>query len=80
MVLSKNVNNKKCAPKLVIFNKKEIEKDSDDFWHKKLTLKAKFWPLLTAHQTSYNHNKFSVSFYVLQCSKVHLIRAYLDTI
>ena len=27
-----------------------------------------------------NHNKFSVSFYVLQCSKVHLIRAYLDTI
>ena len=28
---SKNVNNKKCAPKLVFFNEKKIEKDSDDF-------------------------------------------------
>ena len=28
MILSKNVNNKKCAPKLVFFNEK---KDSDDF-------------------------------------------------
>ena len=28
--LSKNVNNKKCAPKLVFFNEKK-EKDSDDF-------------------------------------------------
>ena len=30
MMLSKNVNNKKCAPKLVFFNEKN-EKDSDDF-------------------------------------------------
>ena len=30
-MLSKNINNKKCAPKLVFFNEKEIEKDSDDF-------------------------------------------------
>ena len=30
MVLSKNFNNKKCALKLVFFNKKN-EKDSDDF-------------------------------------------------
>ena len=30
MILSKNVNNKKCAPKLVFFNEKN-EKDSDDF-------------------------------------------------
>ena len=28
--LSKNVNNKKCAPKLIFFNKKN-EKDSDNF-------------------------------------------------
>ena len=27
----KNVNNKKCAPKLIFFNKKKIEKDSDNF-------------------------------------------------
>ena len=31
MMLSKNVNNKKCAPKLILFNEKKIEKDSDDF-------------------------------------------------
>ena len=31
-MLSKNVNNKKCAPKLIFFNeKKKIEKDSDNF-------------------------------------------------
>ena len=30
MMLSKNVNNKKCAPKLILFNEKN-EKDSDDF-------------------------------------------------
>jgi hypothetical protein len=31
LMLSKSVNNKKCAPKLVFFNEKKIEKDSDDF-------------------------------------------------
>ena len=35
LMLSKNVNNKKCAPKLVFFNKNQ---DSDDFWHRKLWL------------------------------------------
>ena len=40
-MLSKNVNNKKCAPKLIFFNEKKIEKDSDNFWHRKLTLKVK---------------------------------------
>ena len=35
----KNVNNKKCAPKLIFFNGK---KHSDDFWHRKLIL-VKFW-------------------------------------
>ena len=28
---SKNVNNKKHAPKLIFFNEKKIEKDSDNF-------------------------------------------------
>jgi hypothetical protein len=31
MILSKYVNNKKCAPKLVFFNEKKIEKDLDVF-------------------------------------------------
>ena len=30
-MLSKNFNNKKCAPKLIFFNEKKIEKDSDNF-------------------------------------------------
>ena len=29
MMLSKNVNNKKCASKLIFFNEKKIEKDYD---------------------------------------------------
>ena len=41
MMLSKNVNNKRCAPKLIFFNEKKIEKDSDNFWYRKLTLKVK---------------------------------------
>ena len=39
-MLSKNVNNKKWAPKLIFFNEKKIEKDSDNFWYRKLTLKV----------------------------------------
>ena len=38
---------KKCAPKLVLFNEKKIENDSDDFGHRKLTLKVKYWHFLT---------------------------------
>ena len=30
MIVSKNVNNKKCAAKLVFINEKKIEKDSKD--------------------------------------------------
>ena len=30
-ILSKNVNNKKCAIKLVSCNERKFEKDSDDF-------------------------------------------------
>ena len=39
-MLSKNANVKKRAPKLIFFNEKKIEKDSDDFWYRKLTLKV----------------------------------------
>ena len=40
-MLSKNVNNEKCAPKWIFSMKKKNEKDSDNFWHSKLTLKVK---------------------------------------
>ena len=40
---SKNFNNKKCDPEMIFFNEKKIEKDSDNFWHRKLTLKVRNW-------------------------------------
>ena len=46
-MLSKSVNNEKWAPKLIFFNEKKIEKDSDNFRHRQLTLKVKFWHFLT---------------------------------
>ena len=45
--LSKNVFYKKCGPKLIFFNEKKIQKDSNDFWHRKLTLKVRFRHFLT---------------------------------
>ena len=41
LILSNNVKNKRFAPKLIFFNEKKIEKDSDDFLHRKLTLTAR---------------------------------------
>ena len=52
MKLWKSHLNKKCAPNLLFFNEKKIQKDSDDFWHRKLTLKVKFWYFLTARHYS----------------------------
>ena len=51
-MFSKNDNNKKCAPKLIFFNEKKIEKDSDNFWHRKLTLKVTFWSHFDTFDTS----------------------------
>ena len=31
MMLSKNANNKKCAPKFIFLDEKTIQKDFDDF-------------------------------------------------
>ena len=59
-MLSKNVK-KKCAPKLVFFNEKKIEKDSDDFWRRKLTFKV-FWHFLTPpHYTNSQMKWFSLA-------------------
>ena len=38
---------KKCAPKLILFNEKKNWKDSDNFWHRKFTLKVKILQFLT---------------------------------
>ena len=46
---------------MVFFNEKKIEKDSDDFWHRKLTLKVKFWHFLTARHYS-NSPNLAISF------------------
>ena len=49
---SKNIINKKCAAKLLFFNKKN-EKYSNDFLNRKLSLKDKFWHFLTSpHYTN----------------------------
>ena len=47
MKFSKNVNNKKCAPKIIFFNEFFFKKDSDIFWRRKLTLKVRILPFLT---------------------------------
>ena len=55
LMLHKISKNKKCAPKLILFNEKIFWNDSDDFWWWKLTLKIRFWHFLTAifgHLTS----------------------------
>ena len=31
LMLSKNINNKKCAPELILLNEKKNEEDSDNF-------------------------------------------------
>ena len=44
---AKNAFYKKGAPKLIFFNEKKIQKDSEDFWHRKFTLKIQNWHFLT---------------------------------
>ena len=61
MKFSKNANNKICAPWLTFFNEKKIQKDSNDFWHRKLTLKVKFRYFLTAPHYS-NFQNLEISF------------------
>ena len=46
MKFSKHFNNKKCAPKIIFFNEKRY-KDSDNFCHRKVTLKVRSFPFLT---------------------------------
>ena len=45
LMLSKNVNKKKCGPHLIFFHLKYIDEDQDNFQYRKLTFKDKFWPI-----------------------------------
>ena len=67
LISSKNANNKKCASKFVFFNEKKNEKESDDFWHRKLTLKVHFSHIADklaklgkASQDAYNPGKWLI--------------------
>ena len=59
-----NVNNKKCAPKLVFFDEKKIEKDSYDFRHRKLIMKVEFWHFLTPPHYTNSQNSITSFEYV----------------
>ena len=63
-MLSKNVNNKKSATKLIFFNGKTIEKYSNDFWHRKSTLKVELRHFLTPPLCT-NCNNFLLVCYFL---------------
>ena len=63
MMLSKNVNNKKCALKFVFFNEKKNQKDLDDFLCRKLTFKVRFWLFLTPpHYTNSQNSMISFDY------------------
>ena len=62
MNLSNNINNKKCAPKLILFNEKKLRKIPMVFEIcRRLTLKVKFWHFLTP--LYYTNSQTSISFF-----------------
>ena len=62
LILSKNVNNTKFAPKF-FFNEKN-QKNSNDFGHTKLTLKVRFWHFLTPpHYTDSQNSLISFGYF-----------------
>ena len=65
IMLSKNVNNKKCAPILIFFHEKN-EKDSDDFRHRKVTLKVKLRNFLTPPHYANSQNSI-ICFGYIDC-------------
>ena len=54
------MSSKNCSY-IGIFQSKKFENDLDDFGHRKLTFKVKFWHLLTAHHYS-NSPQLVISF------------------
>ena len=49
MKFSKNINNKRCAPKIIFFNGKRNYNDSGNFWRRKLSLKVRILWFLTTN-------------------------------
>ena len=47
MKFSKNANKNICAPNLIFFNEFFFQKYSDNFWHRKVTLKVRNWHFLS---------------------------------
>ena len=77
LMLSKNVSNNKCAPKLVFFNEQKIEKDSDDFWHRKL--KVKVWHFLTPpHYTNYQNSIILFCYFNFQAKIFSILYPLLE--
>ena len=66
--MSKNVNKRKAAPKLIFFNEKKIWNDSDDFWHRKLTLKVRILQYFTAFMQVYSRPKLFLLGWLLALS------------
>jgi tricorn protease-like protein len=56
----------------LFFNEKN-EKDSEDFWHRKLTLKVKFWHFLTPPHHNNSQNSIISFRYVDSLAKIFLI-------
>ena len=52
---------------------KKIEKDSDDFWHRKLTLKVEFWHFLIPPHYSNSQNSIISFGYIDFSAKIFLI-------
>ena len=62
LILWTNGNNKKCAHKLIFFNEKKIEKDSDDFWYRKFECQ-----ILALYDTSPLHQFFKFNNFLWTC-------------
>ena len=52
---SKNYFNKQCSPKLLLSIEKINQKSSDNFWHRKFTLKVRLWHFLTRLRSYEKH-------------------------
>ena len=61
LMLSKKVNNKNVLLNSYSSVKKNL-KDSDDFWHRKFTLKVKFWHFGTPHYTNLQNSIISFEY------------------
>jgi hypothetical protein len=67
-MLSKKVNNKKYAPRLVFFN---VKKDWDDFWNKKIDFENPILALLTPPHYTNSQNSITSFGHAKTCLILH---------